>query len=261
MLNNSNKKPYRSEDLKKVLKITKGYISPKLDDKLSIAVNFIEKFQTIENTFSFIIDFVTMEYLFMSESIFHVTGHQKWKEKGVEFAMSLYHPEDEQMAKKIHVKQTDHMLSVPKEDRGKYKYTHDFRIRHADGHYIRVNHHAIFLHFDDGGNPLSSLCICNDITELKKNTTLNFEISKLNMQGGFNVILKEYYPLLNNLDITSREYEVLSHLANGSSSKEIAEELFISEHTVRDHRKNMLKKNNAKTVGELISLAHQNDLF
>lgn len=261
MPNNTNNKPYRSQDLRKVLKITENYVSPKLDNKLSTAVNFIEKFQTIENTFSFIIDFVTMKYLFMSESTAHVTGHKKWKEQGVEYAMSLYHPDDELMAKKIHIKQTDHIFSVPKEDRGKYKYTHDFRIKHADGHYIRINHHAIFLHFDEEGNPLSSLCICNDISALKKNTTLNFEISKVNEKGGFSPVLKEYYPLSNKLDITTREFEVLSLLAGGGSSKDIAEELFISEHTVKDHRKNLLRKNNANSIAELVALAYQNNIL
>lgn len=254
-------KPYRSEDLRKVLKITENNVSPKLDSKLSTAINFIEKFQTIENTFSFIIDFTTMKYLFMSESTVHVTGHDKWLEGGVEFAMDLYHKEDERIAKKIHEKKTEHMFSVPVEDREKYKYTHDFRIRHADGHFIRINHHAIFLHFDELGNPLSSLCICNDITNLKKSNTLNLEISKVNEQGGFTTVLKEYYPLSNNLNISSREYEVLSLISEGISSKEIAKKLYISEHTVRDHRKNLLKKNEAKTIGELIAMAYTNNIF
>ena len=197
----------------------------------------------------------------MSESTIHVTGHQKWEEEGVEYAMSLYHPEDEQMAKKIHQKKTNHVFSIPIEERGKYKYTHDFRIRHADGYFIRINHHAIFLHFDEMGNPLSALCICNDITDFKKSTTLNLEISKINDQGGFTSVLKEYYPLSNSLNISPREHEVLSLLSEGDTNKQVAEKLFISEHTVREHRRNMMQKNKAKNIAELISMAWQNELF
>jgi PAS domain S-box-containing protein len=254
-------KPYRSDELKSFFKFPKGKSNFINENKLPIAINFIEEFQSLGNTFSFIIDFTTMKYLFVSKSTEQITGHKEWEKEGVEFAMSLYHPEDEPIARKIHERKVNHTYSVPVEDRGKYKYTHDFRIKHVNGHYIRINHHALHINFDELGNPIAALCICNDITDLKKSTILNLEISKLNDQGGYTSILKESFPLPQSLNISSREYEVLSLLSNGETNKEIAEKLFISEHTVRDHRRNMLKKNNARTVGELVSLAWQNELF
>ncbi len=42
--------------------------------------------------------------------------------------------------------------------------------------------------------------------------------------------------------LTAREEEILRELANGSSNKEIASALAISEHTVKIHLKNILKK-------------------
>jgi len=42
--------------------------------------------------------------------------------------------------------------------------------------------------------------------------------------------------------LTAREEEILRELANGSSNKEIANVLAISEHTVKIHLKNILKK-------------------
>lgn len=42
--------------------------------------------------------------------------------------------------------------------------------------------------------------------------------------------------------LTKREYEVLSLIADGKNNKEIAEELFISEKTVKNHVSNILKK-------------------
>ncbi len=216
-------KPYRTDGLREFLKLPKDSKSPKLDNKLKAMVAFIEKFQTIENTFSFIIDFTSMQYLFVSESIAHITGHTNWEEGGVEFAMSLYHPDDEQAAKKIHEKKIDHIYSVPIKERGNYRQTHDFRIRHANGHYIRINHHAVYLQFDELGHPLSCLCICNNITQLKKSTTLNFEVAELDESGAYLPILKEYYPISKAIEISSREYEVLCLLSEGSTNKQIAD--------------------------------------
>lgn len=45
-----------------------------------------------------------------------------------------------------------------------------------------------------------------------------------------------------SLKLTSREIEVVKHVAKGLTNKEIAGELFLSHHTVHTHRKNIMKK-------------------
>jgi DNA-binding NarL/FixJ family response regulator len=54
------------------------------------------------------------------------------------------------------------------------------------------------------------------------------------------------------LDITPREKEVLSLVANGYSTKQIADSLNISIRTVESHRINMLKKMKVSNSAELI---------
>lgn len=52
--------------------------------------------------------------------------------------------------------------------------------------------------------------------------------------------------------VTTKEKEVLSLVAVGLTTKEIAEKLSISHHTVETHRKNLLRKCGAKNSAELI---------
>ncbi|WP_276370931.1 response regulator transcription factor [Chryseolinea sp. H1M3-3] len=54
---------------------------------------------------------------------------------------------------------------------------------------------------------------------------------------------------------SQREREVLNLLSEGRSSKEIADQLFITERTVETHRKNMLEKSNVKNTVELVAYA------
>lgn len=54
---------------------------------------------------------------------------------------------------------------------------------------------------------------------------------------------------------SSREIEIIQCLAEGHNSKEIADKLFISEHTVRTHRRNLLKKLEVGSSSELITMA------
>jgi len=56
----------------------------------------------------------------------------------------------------------------------------------------------------------------------------------------------------NKLLLTKREKEILDHITNGKTSKEIAELLFLSELTVKSHRQNMLKKFNSNNMAELL---------
>jgi len=55
--------------------------------------------------------------------------------------------------------------------------------------------------------------------------------------------------------ISSREKEVLKLVADGFSSKQIADKLFISNHTAITHRKNLIKKFKVKNTAQLIKSA------
>lgn len=54
--------------------------------------------------------------------------------------------------------------------------------------------------------------------------------------------------------LTSREVEILSCIIEGLNTRQIANKLSISENTVANHRKNMLRKRGAKNSAELINI-------
>lgn len=57
---------------------------------------------------------------------------------------------------------------------------------------------------------------------------------------------------------TKRELQIIRLLAQGKTSRQIAEELFISEHTVQTHRKNIMEKYQTQSSSELVALAIRN---
>jgi len=66
---------------------------------------------------------------------------------------------------------------------------------------------------------------------------------------------------INQNNITQKETEVLSLLAKGLTTKEIAEKLHISTRTVETHRANLLKKQGVKNTAELIRKTSKNNLI
>lgn len=59
----------------------------------------------------------------------------------------------------------------------------------------------------------------------------------------------------NDLKLSNREVEIIKLLAEGLTSQQIAEKLFIAEQTVKTHRKNIFRKVNVHTTAELIQAA------
>lgn len=59
---------------------------------------------------------------------------------------------------------------------------------------------------------------------------------------------------MRRIFITEREKEILTQVAKGKSSKEIADVIFRSVYTVETHRKNILKKLGAKNMMEAVSM-------
>jgi DNA-binding CsgD family transcriptional regulator len=53
--------------------------------------------------------------------------------------------------------------------------------------------------------------------------------------------------------LSPREREVLGHLVSGSDTRQLAEDLFISEHTVQDHFKSIFAKTGVRTRASLLS--------
>ena len=65
----------------------------------------------------------------------------------------------------------------------------------------------------------------------------------------------------NNEVISTREIDILKHVALGYSNKEIADKLFISINTVITHRKNLTEKLGIKTISGLTVYALMNNLI
>lgn len=57
----------------------------------------------------------------------------------------------------------------------------------------------------------------------------------------------------NRYDLTDREKDVLQYLVKGNSSRQIAEELYISYQTVRSHLKNIYRKMHVSSMTEAVS--------
>lgn len=73
--------------------------------------------------------------------------------------------------------------------------------------------------------------------------------------------LEFYLNVDENKLLSKRELEILKWISEGLNSEEIATKLYISVHTVKTHRKNMLKRTNSSNASDLVSYGIEHHLL
>jgi DNA-binding CsgD family transcriptional regulator len=104
----------------------------------------------------------------------------------------------------------------------------------------------------NGSLPLWSVGSVMDITHIKNDPELSLAVFA---PDGMQLTLERVVGWSKEKLFTEREMEVLQLLSKGYKSKDIEKILNISLHTVRTHRRNMLKKTRMDNTSQLINFA------
>lgn len=101
---------------------------------------------------------------------------------------------------------------------------------------------------------------------LKNNSGKELIEAILRVMGG-----KQYYDRIGNFNnpaeevtqykLSDRELEIIKMMADGLTSSEIAAKLYLSNHTVKTHRKNILRKLNVNNSSQAVQYCLNNQLI
>lgn len=140
--------------------------------------------------------------------------------------------------------------SLPISERNKYHTSSIIRMKDKNGQYQSVRHRTFYLHSTPNGSLWLDMCLYNLAPEKLVNQGINGYI--VDITSG-----KIISPDTNACSkiLSKREKEILNLISEGKLSKEIANQLSISIHTVSRHRQNILEKLNVNSSIEAISLA------
>jgi DNA-binding CsgD family transcriptional regulator len=112
------------------------------------------------------------------------------------------------------------------------------------------------LQVNASGQPVRTIFTITNVDALKKDDAIYYDILKRNAEGIYKPVLQKSISQSGPIQsLTEREYEILSFISKGQTSKQIADELFLSLFTVQTHRKNIKRKLNSKSNGEMINYA------
>lgn len=215
-----------------------------------------------------ILDYQTQQYLYVSDEVSKIfTGYKKEDllQNGFQLWMSkIIYPDDRYILyTRIFPKILENLHCMTPEEIHQCKFSYNYRIRHKSGKEVKILQNLVVLETDEKNNPLLALITITDITQYKTNNAIIFTITKYNEVKGETIACLESFVVSseNARRITVRENEIIRCIAKGLSTPEIASRLFISEHTVKAHRKNIFEKTEVKNSGELVNYAYANGLI
>ena len=204
--------------------------------------------------------------LFSSENIRMLTPYSKdeWIDKDSSFWMNTIHPDDQgfvgasiAMLVKIHETLTEKQA-------GKIRINIYCRMLNAESKYRWVLIQFPKTIFDSNAQISSTLILTTDLShleiELKCMATI---IDSTNNKFNFFSTSRETQHLIRTEvpTISKREHEIVLLMTKGLNSPEIAEKLFISYHTVENHKRNLRQKTKTKTSAELIHYIWSHNLI
>ncbi|MEN8123789.1 MAG: LuxR C-terminal-related transcriptional regulator [Bacteroidota bacterium] len=230
----------------------------------------INKYQEIDNiypsdnSFFIIINTNKFKYEFISKNFKQVLGYdvKTIKNGGPNLFISLIHPEDLRVW--LNVVSELFNFEIKKELTNinkKLLYSYNFRLLNSLKKYLNVIAHLTPIEYGNDGKPVIAISHYTVIDEGKE-YPITGSIKFLNDNDVYETL---YYKNFSHDNLTSkltkREIDIIQELALNKSSKEIARRLFISQHTVDQHRRNILKKLDFKSTGELVQYCKTNNFF
>jgi DNA-binding CsgD family transcriptional regulator len=176
-------------------------------------------------------------------------------EGGPVFGLRRLHRDDLETQVQIHNEMVQFLAAKPESERTRYKFAFTSRLIHGDGREVQVLQNNFFLKWDREGKPLVKLITFTDITSYKNNFDFMLYLTRLNDDGGNEVIRQENYSGNGERRLSNRELEILQWVCSGKKAEEIAVAFTLSTQTVKAHKKSILKKLGCKNSAQAIALA------
>lgn len=209
---------------------------------------------------TFIIDVVTKKFLYVSNSTLSALGYTPEEFYNDDLFKTLKIFPANQMQVFVEKILPTLLMSFERYRQGSeiedIKFTYSIKLNHKDGSQRWFHHQVTVISRDDHNNARILLIQMTDIHQFKNDENITLVIDRKDKKGVYvNIMKRSFLSQDQNNILSEREVEVLNLLGQGLTSKEIAGKLFVSEHTIYKHRKNMLKKLNIKRSGDLLKKA------
>jgi DNA-binding CsgD family transcriptional regulator len=218
----------------------------------------------------FFVDYTSRKYIYIDSSCIDVVGYPDtyYYSNGHEGFLKKTNPLDYEIVNsKVFPVNLNYLKGTPPERFADLVFSHNFRMKNQRDEYRVILQRYSYIPGESNSVPIGVIGIASDITHFKTDLSIVHTIEETTWcksELRNDLVYKEIYPIYDTdilQSLSKRELEVLKYLAEGSSSKQIANRLQLSVNTINNHRKNMLQKINCKSSVELLRYAMKHGLL
>lgn len=215
-------------------------------------LGFLKKFTEMDNSSMAILDFCQNNCLFVKSKMLDLLGYNidDVLLRGQQYFLEFVHPDDLVAVVDSIVRSFAFLREIPVELRGDYKTILNFRINSAHNQSIQLIQQRIVLESDTSGNIWLMVVITDWLPDSSKFTKVGSRL--INLRNNRFYLFENENNTQKSM-LSKREMEILSLVSKGMVSKEIADQLFISVHTVNNHRQKIIEKMNVENSAEAIA--------
>lgn len=225
-------------------------------------MDFLQKVSPEHNAVIALFDCSEFRFIYVNDRSNVLGGYkpeQFTAENGMDFSMSNVHPDQRSAAILIQLKVFSTGIERTVIDKNNIVACSTFQYKRKTGEYIQYLQKGLVVEVDELGNPLLYLRYGYDISHLVK-PSVGLIINSV--EGALIWTFNNSTKSLDRINLLSlQEQKILKLLAEGRESKEIADMLFISHHTIDTHRRNLLKKTFCHDTTALVTFAKMTGLI
>ncbi|WP_299555717.1 LuxR C-terminal-related transcriptional regulator [Seonamhaeicola sp.] len=240
--------------------IFESYDNPSLEKHIEKIIE-LDAYWPYSSTFFCITNTQDLSFEYISKNMTSCIGidRAEFHKGGMKYFWSRIHPDDVKPWLKALNDLMDFTLdTISEEKRKQMSYTWNYRFKNARGVYVNIIQNTTPLVLDSQLKPIIGLAHYTVLDhQIKLDITATAKL--LNDKNEYETkYFNNFSQKLLTNGISNRERDIIRLLLLNKSSKEIGEKLNISSHTVDTHRRNILKKLQLSSTGELIALIKAN---
>jgi DNA-binding CsgD family transcriptional regulator len=212
-------------------------------------LELLKRYALLNLQFIYVVDITDFSLPFISDGVTDILGYQKEELGYDEIAYWLIHPDERDLVcqKNLKALQWGYKNNAIKPNTTCFSL--NYQLRRKDGEYIKVLRQSSIHSVDNFGQVVHFISVISTLSLINHNKDLTEFVQKEINKGK------------NGFNLSDREIEIVRLLSQGKTSREIADELYLSIYTIENHRKNMLRKNNLKNSSELINKCKESGLI
>ena len=205
-----------------------------------------------------LIDYSQLEYVHISDHCSEIVSYslEDYNNGGLDFHSAKIHPDDRVIFSDLVFRDIRAFWkTIPVGEISHYRFSFNHRYIRQDGSEMQFLQRSTFMEPNKVGNPVLNLLTFTDISEFKTDTCMVLSVSRYVKGTGYVNVFTKSYPGQEAHALTKRELEILKLSLEGLSNQMIADKLFLSLHTVKNHKRNMMDKTGTRNLAGLINLS------